>query len=149
MPFGGLWGILRRKRSKAGRELDKLYQQHKIGWAHYNKICNKSKYWEWEWKYRILQSIGTNANGELLLVFACTVWALAAFYGAISGKRFVTIGRFYNGGIWQNWWSKRPGRRCYCYSFGSFDRWTIQPRLGIHYGVYERKMAEFCTYWDW
>lgn len=34
-------------RDTDGRELGKLYQQHKIGWAHYNKICNKSKYWEW------------------------------------------------------------------------------------------------------
>ena len=43
MPFRG---ELRRKRSKAGRELDKLYQQNKIGWSHYNKIWDKPKYWE-------------------------------------------------------------------------------------------------------
>ena len=44
MPYRG---TTRRIRSKAGRELDKLYQEHKIGWAHYNKIWDKPKYWEW------------------------------------------------------------------------------------------------------
>ena len=47
MPFGYGYNGARRVRSKAGKELDKLYQQHKIGWAHYNKIWNKPKYWEW------------------------------------------------------------------------------------------------------
>lgn len=46
MPVNDIYTYRRRKRSKAGRELDKMYQQHKIGWAHYNKIRNKSKYWD-------------------------------------------------------------------------------------------------------
>lgn len=33
-------------RSKEGRALDELYRQHKIGWAYYNKIYKKPKYWE-------------------------------------------------------------------------------------------------------
>ena len=48
MPFWGIWRTPRRKRSKAGRELDAAYKRHEIGWAHYHKIYNKSKYWEWE-----------------------------------------------------------------------------------------------------
>lgn len=37
-----------RVRSKAGKELDRAYERHEIGWAHYNKIRNKSKYWDWK-----------------------------------------------------------------------------------------------------
>ena len=37
----------RRKRSKAGRELDLAYKRHEIGWAYYNKICDKPKYWDY------------------------------------------------------------------------------------------------------
>lgn len=38
----------RRKRSKAGRELDLAYKRHEIGWAYYNKVWDKPKYWEYE-----------------------------------------------------------------------------------------------------
>jgi len=44
MPFRG---ESRRIRSKAGRELDEMYNRHLIGWAHYKKIWDKAKYWEW------------------------------------------------------------------------------------------------------
>ena len=37
------WG-----RSKLGRKLDEKYKCHEIGWAHYNKISDKAKYWEWK-----------------------------------------------------------------------------------------------------
>jgi len=47
MPFYYGHNGTRRKWSKAGGELDELYRQHKIGWAYYNKIWNKPKYWEW------------------------------------------------------------------------------------------------------
>ena len=36
-----------RKRTAEGRKLDELYRQHKIGWAYYNKIKDKKKYWTW------------------------------------------------------------------------------------------------------
>ena len=46
MPYR--WGKRRiRIRSNAGRELDASYERHEIGWAHYRKIWNKPKYWEW------------------------------------------------------------------------------------------------------
>lgn len=48
MPYGFIYGGSCRIRSKAGRELDAAYQRHEIGWAHYKKIYNKSKYWEWK-----------------------------------------------------------------------------------------------------
>lgn len=35
----------RRVRSKEGRALDEAYKRHEIGWAYYNKIYNKPKYW--------------------------------------------------------------------------------------------------------
>ena len=40
------WLNRRRIRSKLGRELDEKYKRHEIGWAYYNKIWNKPKYWE-------------------------------------------------------------------------------------------------------
>lgn len=45
MPYKG---TTRRKRSKAGRELDEKYKRHQIGWAYYNKIYNKPKYWDYD-----------------------------------------------------------------------------------------------------
>lgn len=38
-------GESRKVRSKEGRELDRAYARHEIGWAYYRKIYNKSKYW--------------------------------------------------------------------------------------------------------
>lgn len=46
MPYNFVYRGTRRKRSKAGRELDDAYRRHEIGWAYYNKIRNKPKYWE-------------------------------------------------------------------------------------------------------
>lgn len=40
------WLNIRRVRSKAGKELDEKYRKHEIGWAYYNKIWDKPKYWE-------------------------------------------------------------------------------------------------------
>ena len=45
MPYYGD-SFTHRKRSKAGRELDLLYKQHKIGETYYNKIKDKKIYWE-------------------------------------------------------------------------------------------------------
>ena len=46
MPYNSSYRRLRR-RSAEGKKLDKMYTRHEIGWAYYNKICNKPKYWEW------------------------------------------------------------------------------------------------------
>lgn len=40
-------GYYRRRRSKAGKELDEMYERHEIGWAYYHKVYNKPKYWEY------------------------------------------------------------------------------------------------------
>lgn len=45
MPFSYRYNNARRKRSKAGKELDELYRRHKIGWAHYNKIHRNIGNW--------------------------------------------------------------------------------------------------------
>ena len=48
MPFYYGHNGARRIRSRAGKELDAAYERHEIGWAHYKKIWNKPKYWEWK-----------------------------------------------------------------------------------------------------
>lgn len=37
----------RKHRSKAGKELDAAFKRYEIGYAHYYKIWDKPKYWEW------------------------------------------------------------------------------------------------------
>lgn len=44
MPYYG--DSIVRKRSKLGRELDRKYARHEIGYTYYNKIRDKSIYWE-------------------------------------------------------------------------------------------------------
>lgn len=48
MPVNDIYIYRRRKRSKAGRELDLAYKRHEIGYTHYWKIWDKPKYWEWK-----------------------------------------------------------------------------------------------------
>ena len=48
MRCGGFPNITRHKvRSQAGKELDAAFARHEIGWAHYWKIKDKKKYWEY------------------------------------------------------------------------------------------------------
>ena len=43
------WGGYRwKKRTKAGKALDKAYANHKIGWTYYNKVRDKKIYWEYK-----------------------------------------------------------------------------------------------------
>ena len=36
-----------RERTPEGKKLDKMYERHEIGWAYYNKIKDKPKYWRY------------------------------------------------------------------------------------------------------
>lgn len=47
MPTGGCGSRYCIRRTKEGKALDEAYARHEIGWAYYNKIRNKRKYWEY------------------------------------------------------------------------------------------------------